>query len=210
MSNIVSVESLTDYFHITWTIQLRCNYDCMYCGPDRHNVNGEITSLDKLQAYWTQIYEKTKHRNKKYNIQINGGEPTVNKNLIPFLQWLTTEYKEQIVYIGVSSNGSASKNYYLNLLKYVSGLVLSTHTEHMDETKFFDTAIACTKHAVYNKKLFEVNIMDEPWAGENIARFVDTCQKFKINYAIYNIDMSRRSRDYPVFKIKSNVATTAQ
>jgi hypothetical protein len=176
----------------------------MYCSTELHNSNGEITSLDKLKNYWGQLYEKTKHRNKKYNLQLGGGEPTVNKNLIPFLQWLNENYNNEVAYIGLVSNGSASKKYYLNLFNYISGLTFSTHTEHMIEDKFFDTAIACAKYAVYNNKLFELSIMDEPWAKEDIKRFVSKCEKLRINYAIYNIDMSLRTRDYPIFKIKAN------
>jgi len=208
ISDIVSVDPLRDYFHITWTIQTRCNYDCMYCSTELHDSDSAIVSLSELQQRWIVLYEKTKHRNKKYNIQIAGGEPTVNKNLIPFVEWLMQEYSNQVAYIGVSTNGSASKNYYLNLFKYISGLVFSTHTEHIDEDKFFDTAKACAKYAVYNKKLFEINIMNEPWATEHIERFVNTCQKFRIDYAIYNIDMSMKTRDYPIFKIKSDATTT--
>lgn len=210
MSNIISVDPLQDFFHITWTIQTRCNYDCMYCSEDLHNADSTVPTLSKLQQYWIQIYEKTKHQNKKYNLQIGGGEPTVNKDLIPFLKWLTEEYSDQIIYIGLATNGSASKSYYLKLFNYVSGLVFSTHTEHINEDKFFNTAIACMKYSIYNKKLFEINIMDEPWAAQSIEHFVTKCQKFKINYAIYNIDMSLATRDYPIFKIKPNATSTTQ
>lgn len=207
-SDIIRVDPLRDYFHITWTIQTRCNYDCMYCSTELHDSDSAIVSLSELQQRWIVLYEKTKHKNKKYNIQIGGGEPTVNKNLIPFLEWLVEKYSDQIAYIGVASNGSANTNYYLKLFQCISGLVFSTHTEYINEKKFFHTAKACAKYAVYNKKLFEINIMNEPWASDDITRFVNTCQKLKIDYTIYNIDMSLKTRDYPIFKIKTNATTT--
>ena len=62
MSEIVKVEPvISGIFYITWTIQLRCNYDCMYCGPMRHSVDEEMPSLEQLKSQWIQIFAKTKH-----------------------------------------------------------------------------------------------------------------------------------------------------
>jgi|688.fasta_scaffold877913_2 organic radical activating enzyme len=205
MNQIIKIEPAIDAFSVTWTIHLRCNYDCMYCPDKRHEYNtGKMLSLEEMQDYWTQVYEKTRHLNKPYKITISGGEPTINKNLVPMLQWLQTTYRKKIANIGLASNGSASLNFYLKLFEYFDWIAFSTHTEFLDEEKFFYSAIECNKFAKSNKgKTFMIKIMGEPWAKNSIQRFIDTCNNNAIHYDLCNnIDMNYRSRNYPIFHVK--------
>jgi organic radical activating enzyme len=68
----------------------------MYCPTSRHNNTDQLPSLEQLQLYWEQIFSKSKHLSKKYKLSISGGEPTINKNLLPFLDWFDKKYKNFI------------------------------------------------------------------------------------------------------------------
>ena len=206
MSKIIQIEPTVDAFTITWTIQLRCNYDCMYCGDIRHEYKkGSMPDLEEMQNYWTQVYEKTKHLNKPYKLVISGGEPTINKNLLPMLEWLHTNYGKEIIQIGICTNGSASLSHYLKLFKYLNFIAFSTHTEFFDEEKFFETAIACNKFANADpEKSLMIKIMDEPWAPTSVNRFVNICKENNMHYDLCtNLNMDRKTRNYPIFKIKA-------
>jgi MoaA/NifB/PqqE/SkfB family radical SAM enzyme len=206
MSKIIRIEPTDDVFSITWTMHLRCNYDCMYCGDVRHEYNqGKVLSLEELQSYWNQVYQKTKHTNKLYKLVLSGGEPTVNKNLLPFVNWLRNTFKDRIFQLGLCTNGSASKSYYLDLFEYFDWISFSTHTEYLDEEKFFNSAVACNLYAKETcNKSFMIKIMPEPWASNSVQRFIQICQQNNIHYDLADhIDMSRQTRAHPIFKIKS-------
>ena len=119
MTKIIKITPVEDTFTVTWTMHVRCNYDCMYCPPSRHDDYSELPSLENLQSKWQQIYDKTSHIGRPYKIVLSGGEPTANKNLLPFVVWLRTTFKEKIHSIGMVSNGSASANHYLKLFEYL-------------------------------------------------------------------------------------------
>jgi MoaA/NifB/PqqE/SkfB family radical SAM enzyme len=157
--------------------------------------------LDKLQEYWTRLYEKTNHLNKPYKISFTGGEVTINKDFIPFLDWLRYNYGDKIAQMGVTTNGSASTSYYLKLFDYVNFISFSTHTEHINEEKFFDTANACNQYARKNHgKSFMVNIMEEFWATEKIEEYKKRCKEYDIDFSISKIEYSYKTRDIPIFK----------
>lgn len=205
MSEIVKVEPvISGIFYITWTIQLRCNYDCMYCGPLRHSVDAEMPSLEQLKSQWIQIFAKTKHRKLLYQIVFSGGEPVVNKDFLPFIDWLHENYSEYLYETGLITNGSASQDHYLKLFKNLNYITFSTHTEFMDVEKFFSTAKTLSRYSrTNNDKYFMVNIMHEPWAKNTVQDFITRCKRSGINYSeTEHILMSRRTRDYPIFKIK--------
>jgi len=184
---------------------LRCNYDCMYCPTYLHDNSSPLPSLDELKWQWEQMFEKTKHKNMLYKINLSGGELTTNKNLLPFLQWLTDHYKQYIKTIGFISNGSASKEIYLRLFNYVNYISFSTHTEHIDTDKFFTNASACAYYAKNTEgKSFMVNIMEEFWAGEDIKKYITLCNELNIDYSISKIDYSVQTREIPIFKNKTN------
>jgi MoaA/NifB/PqqE/SkfB family radical SAM enzyme len=176
----------------------------MYCGDIRHEYNqGQMLSLEEMQSYWTQVYNKTKHLGKRYKLVISGGEPTINKNLLPMLEWLRSNYTNQIMQIGLCTNGSASQSHYLKLFQYLDWISFSIHTEYLDEQLFFSKANACNFYANTHNKSFMIKIVPEPWAKNSINKFVETCKVNKINFdLIERLDLTRQTRDYPIFTIK--------
>lgn len=205
---IVKITPIENVFSITWNMHKRCNNDCMYCGDQLHDNHSPVMPLADLQQHWIQIFEKTKHLNLPYKISITGGEAVINKDFKPFVTWLSENYQSQIKTIGVTSNGTSSKNYYLELFKKLTFLTLSTHTETMDVARFIDIAIACNAYTQATPgKFFMVNIMEEYWAVDTIKQLIDMCEEHKIRYSINRIDYYRPgAKQYPVFVInKQNV-----
>lgn len=200
-SKVKSVTSIEKYFPITWQIGARCNYDCMYCPEEYHNDTDSSHSLEVLQNAWRKFYQQAKSTNLKFKITITGGEPTVNKNLIPFLQWLAEEYADHLYKVIITSNGSASYNYYYRLFNYCDSISLSTHSEHINEDSFFETVIKLSK-TISDKKFLHVNIMNEYWNTENIENWKELLTKEKISYSINEIYFDAGTRDYPIFKNK--------
>lgn len=191
------------YFSLTWKIGLRCNYDCMYCSPEYHNDTDAAHSLDQLQQAWVSLHSQVSLRKLKYKIGFSGGEPTVNKNFLPFVKWLRSNYADDITKILVTTNGSANLQYYLALYKYVDNISFSTHSEHMDETKFFDMMVAL-RNKITPDKFLHVNIMNEFWNQDRIEYYKKVLTENSISYTVNEIDYSYKTRNIPIFKGKLN------
>ena len=201
---IISVTPIEDYFSITWRLGLFCNYDCMYCSEEWHDTTSTPHDLETLKTAWTNIYNKSKHLNLKYKISFTGGEVTANKSFLPFLKWLRDNF-DCIGQILVTSNGSASLNYYLKLCKNIECLSLSTHSEYMDEKEFFTKCKELNKTMRRPIKSFHVNIMNEYWNENRIIKYKEFLNKNKITYSINEIDYSLKIRNFTVNKGVINI-----
>jgi len=165
-----------------------------------------MPSLELLQNRWQEVFKKTSHKNLKYKIAMSGGEVLINRDFLPFIKWLTTNYGQHLHNIGITSNGTVSKSHYLKVFEFVNFITLSTHTESMDIDKFFDKAKALNKFAASHPgKFFMVNIMQEFWAVDKIKHMIDLCHENNIYYGISAIDHTRQTRKYPIFKIRHTV-----
>jgi MoaA/NifB/PqqE/SkfB family radical SAM enzyme len=189
-------------FAVTWMLHKRCNNDCMYCGEEHHNDSSSVLTLEELKSYWIQIFEKTKHVELPYVIAFTGGEPIINKDFKPFVAWLDKNYSPYIKKIGVTTNGSGSKKYYLELFKHLTFMTISTHSESFsfDFERFCETIIACNQYAASTPgKIFFVNIMEEYWAVDLIKKLIDVCQENNIKFSLNAIGWNRRgARSYPI------------
>ena len=194
---IIKIEPTNPTFAVTWNIGLRCNFDCMYCPEKFHNLTDIDLTLDELQSRWRIIFAKTQKRGLKYKLSFTGGEVTVNKNFLPFLIWLNENYKEYISETGITTNGSASKQYYLDIISIdiISFISFSTHSEFFNEQKFFETAIAVNALSRILNKSVHINIMDEFWNAEKTIVYCNFLKKQNINYSINEIDYSYKIRD---------------
>lgn len=205
LERIVRVTPSENYFSITWMLGSRCNYDCMYCPTEWHDMTSTPHSLEDMQQVWRNIHNKTHTKNLPYKISFTGGEVTANKNFLPLLQWLRTNYSD-IGMISVTTNGSASQRYYEDLSQYVESLSFSTHSEFMDEQKFFDTVQAVDQLMIRPKKSVHVNIMDEFWNRTRIPVYQQWLTQRNISHSINSINYDRRTRDNAVQKGFVNLA----
>lgn len=202
--NIVSIEPTDEYYSLTWKLTTRCNYDCMYCPTKWHDPLGTIHSLETLQSAWKSILSKTENLGLRYKISFSGGELTTNKNFLPFVKWLRSNYNDKIFSILLTTNGSASTTYYSKLLNNVDNISFSLHSEHVNEKKFFDTVVHL-KNNMSDTKFLHVNIMDEHWNQERIPMYVNILNKHGISFSINKINYSLQTRSIPIFKGQLNL-----
>ena len=205
MNKIISIKPAEEMFSITWMLGSRCNYDCMYCPSELHDDFSKPHDLETMKTAWQNIYKKSTSRNLPFKINFTGGEVTANKNLLPLVQWLRNEYKD-IKYIAISSNGSASKNYYLKLADKVESISFSTHSEHMNEQEFFNKSLAVNQVMVRPAKSFHVNIMDEYWNQHRILMYKKWLSDHDISHSVNFINLDKKTRDYPIMKGRLNLA----
>ena len=202
---IIKVWPTTELFSITWEIGRRCNYDCMYCAPMWHDNTSAHKSLEELKNNWIAIFDKTSRKNLKYKIAFTGGEVSANKDFIEFVEWLRFEYGQYLFQLLVTTNGSASYEYYKRMFAVIDNISFSTHTEHINEQKFFDTVIKL-KHEITDDKFIHVNIMDEFWAKNRIPHYVNLLTEHGISHCVNQIDYSHKTREIPILKGNLNLA----
>lgn len=198
-NKIIRVQPVPKYFSITWMLGSRCNYECIYCPPDRHDMTSRPHDLETMQFAWKNIHEKTRNRSLPYKIIFTGGEVTANKNFLPLISWMRENYSD-ISMILFTTNGSASLNYYTKLAALVESMSFSTHSEFMDEADFFQKAEVINALMVRPKKSFHVNIMDEYWNQDRIEMYKKWLTEKNITHSVNKIDYSRKTRDQILMK----------
>lgn len=186
ITRIIKIEPIVEQYSITWMLGSFCNYSCSYCPPELHDTTSEPHDLETLKTAWHNIRNKTKHLGLKYKISFTGGEVTANKSFLPFVDWLRTEF-DDIDMIIITTNGSASLNYYSKLSKVVEAISFSTHSEFMDESEFFSKSIELNQLMIRPEKSFHVNIMDEEWNQEAITRYKEILDSNNISYSVNKI-----------------------
>ena len=189
--NITSITPISKNFKISWDIELACNYDCSYCFPNRHTyVQSEKLSLKtatELKEYWKILYNAIVEVDpfRKIEVRLGGGEPTLNKNLIELIQ--NIQGYENVINIGVATNGSASTSFYLQLIPHLTSLSISLHSEFFNEKRLFNTIRKCVRHPRIQSQecLLHIFIMNEP--NERIKLYENFCIEHNIYYTIQNI-----------------------
>jgi MoaA/NifB/PqqE/SkfB family radical SAM enzyme len=202
---IVRVTPEPEYFSLTWMLGSRCNYDCMYCPTELHDSTSRPHDLETMQQVWRNIYEKTQDKDLPYKISFTGGEVTANKNFLPLVKWLRDTYAD-IAMILLTTNGSASQRYYLDLSQYVESISFSTHSEFMDEQRFFDTVIAVDGIMIRPQKSVHVNIMNEHWNQDRIELYKKWLEQSNISYTVNQIDYTSATRTYILDQGVKNIA----
>jgi len=200
---IIRVEPTTPVISLTWMIGARCNYDCMYCPPKFHDMTSAHPNLEKLQTAWDSFYQKTKHIGLPYKLSFTGGEVTANKSLLPLIEYLNSK-SFNIGQLLITTNGSASLNYYKKLSNFADSITFSTHSEFIDEKKFFNTVLKINELMIRPKKSVHVNIMDEFWNQERIELYKNWCVDNDISYSINTVNYNLQTRTYPLLQGKLN------
>jgi molybdenum cofactor biosynthesis enzyme MoaA len=202
---IVRVTPVPEYFSLTWMLGARCNYDCMYCPTELHDTTSRPHDLETMQQVWHNIYEKTQDKDLPYKINFTGGEVTANKNFLPLVKWLRDTYAD-IAMILLTTNGSASQRYYRDLSQYVESISFSTHSEFMDEQRFFDTVTAVDDIMIRPQKSVHVNIMDEHWNQDRIELYKKWLDQRNISYTVNEINYTQATRTYILKQGVKNLA----
>jgi len=204
MPTIIKIQPVAPVFSITWNIGTRCNYDCMYCPTSLHDSYSKNSPLAVLQQRWQSIHEKTHQRELKYKISFTGGKVTANKQFLPLVEWLRTHYNNCIDQILLTTNGSASFQYYEKIFACVDNVSFSLHSEHVNEQLFFNKIIKLHQQLTPGKHL-HVNIMNEFWNQVQIEKYVKLLSNHAISHSINSINYSIQTRSYPIMKGKLNL-----
>ena len=198
MIPIVKVEPTDPAISLTWMLGSRCNYECMYCPSELHDSTSLHPSLETLQTIWRNFYNKTHYQLMPYKISFTGGEVTANRSFLPLVVWLKDQY--QVDKIIVTTNGSASKNYYLKLAKLVDAISFSTHSEFFNEQEFFLKVQAVNDTMIRPQKSVHVNIMDEYWNQDRIEIYQHWLDQHSISNSVNSIDYDRQTQSVPQFQ----------
>lgn len=180
-------------------IGARCNYDCMYCPTDLHDAISTHPDLEKLKTVWNSFYQKTQQIGLPYKISFTGGEVTANKSFLPLIEHL----RSGVFNIGqlvVTTNGSASTNYYTRLASLVDAISFSTHSEFINEQEFFNKVQAINILMTRPAKSFHLNIMNEFWNQDRIALYLTWCEQHGISHSINQIDYDSQTRSEPILQ----------
>jgi molybdenum cofactor biosynthesis enzyme MoaA len=201
---IISVTPVDNYFSINWQLGIRCNYDCMYCPTEYHDSVSPHHSLETLQQAWHNLFAKTKHQGLPYKIAFTGGELTTNKHFLPFVTWLRENYNQHLFKILLTTNGSATLNYYKKAFMVIDNISFSVHSEHLDESKFFNMVVDLHK-IIDSSNFIHVNIMDEFWNRDRIPAYIKLLQQHNISHNVNVIDYQLQTRTIPIFKGNLNL-----
>ena len=197
MTKIVSVRPAHPSISITWMIGSRCNYDCMYCPTDLHDSTSRHPDLEQLKTVWQNMYAKTQSQGLPYKLSFTGGEVTANKSFLPLIEYLKLG-NFGVDQIFVTTNGSASLNYYTRLTKLVNGISFSTHSEFIQEQDFFNKVEAIDQLMIRPERSVHVNIMNEFWNQDRIKLYTDWLQAKNISHSVNEIDYSKQTRAEPI------------
>jgi MoaA/NifB/PqqE/SkfB family radical SAM enzyme len=186
---IIKIKPYAQHFHVHWFVGSRCNFDCSYCPPLWHDKTSTHNSFDDLCRAWSRVIELTRNfDNIKYSLSFLGGELTINKDFLPFIQWLHKNYSGRISDSGMITNGTATQDYYAEIVKYFTWITFSTHSEFMNEAKFFENVLAAFNAGKKETCSVSVNIMDEPWHKLHTKRYKEFCDTHGIHNYLHAVD----------------------
>lgn len=198
-NKIISIRPFKENFQIHWLIGRRCNYSCSYCPPEWNSKTDKHLSYNQLTAAWHRIVKSTEHlKDVTYDLCIMGGEPTLNKNLLSFLKWLNGSFYNKLDNVGIITNGTASKQYYEELLQYCKWMTFSTHSEFMNEKKFFDTLIYTYNRSKLTNCHIHVNLMQEDWNLDRLTEYENLLKYHKISYQKQKIVKLTNNEHLPI------------
>ena len=191
---------------LTWMIGARCNYDCMYCPTQLHDATSAHPDLKKLKLAWNNLHSQTKHLNQPYKISFTGGEVTANKSFLPLIEYIKNG-EFDIGQLVVTTNGSASLNYYQRLCNLIDCMSFSTHSEFFNEAEFFNKVYQLDQIMIRPEKSLHVNIMDEYWNQGRIEFYKTWLSDRNISYSVNAINYDRQTRTQVLDQGKQNLET---
>lgn len=188
-------------FDVNWMLHNRCTYDCSYCPSSNKSGTDSWLRLENVKEFCNELdqYRKESDPNSEVEVIFNGGEPTVWKDFIPLVDYCN----ELGWHVVVNTNASRSIRWWEENAKKFSWLVLSYHTESVDDDEFLEKVKVCEK---YVKTSINVMLNPEPRYFEKAVKFshrlynetVDVnIQHHEIqhNFGLSNIDVPHYTQD---------------
>jgi sulfatase maturation enzyme AslB (radical SAM superfamily) len=160
---IIALSSMHEYLwpQVHFFIGKRCNFDCSYCPPGIHDKDSPHLSIGEFEHALSLIH--LKQENKK--LIITGGEPTLNPDILKMVK-----YAKSINYkVVISTNGTAPKKRYKELLEEDVNLHISFHPE-FSNNKLIEKIASLEKYKD-ELSLKVMTLYDEPFA-ENVRSII--------------------------------------
>lgn len=176
-------ETSPDTIEILWYIGKRCNFDCSYCSPQLHDSTSKDKSLEELLQAWKNI--KKIAGSKKIALSISGGEPTLNPVLQDFLRALQKDdFKPDR--IGITTNGTKSAEYYIEMMNHINSLTISIHLESVKAERYLKLIHSFAKSQSDLKKV-KINLMASPGEIEKTKSLISALNTLEVSYIVRRI-----------------------
>jgi hypothetical protein len=119
---------------IEWLLGNVCNYRCSYCVPELYSGTNRPPELNEALQFFNTLDQH--YGSVPKQLHISGGEPTLWKDLIPFIEGLTDD-----IFLLITSNGSRTLNWWKRWKQVAQGkaaLSLSFHPEYSSVDHFVE------------------------------------------------------------------------
>lgn len=164
---------------VIWDLGRKCTYACSYCPPHRKNNWSDTASFDELVKTADDLEEYSNLLNKyrqtpfRLSASFTGGEPTVNPDFFPFLEYLQEKYPHWNRTL--TTNGFYSERKLRLVMKNTNYSTISYHTEGSEtQRQRVRENIRIMKDEGYG---FKVNVMFHE-DDELFKECVDLCRWF--------------------------------
>lgn len=137
--NFTAINLMEKMFTIIWDMGRRCNYDCTYCPPHRHNNTSPhsgspvlFETFDFIYDYISIIKSYTKGID-QWKLNMTGGEPMANPNTIDLIEYIRS--KDPTIHVSVTTNGAYGQKIAQRMADNLNAITISYHTEAPEKTK---------------------------------------------------------------------------
>lgn len=115
---------------IDWHFGNTCQFACSYCPQHLHSGTARLPDLDVLKDFVLAVESRLIYETPERRIHFSfaGGEPTLNRNFGPLVQWLGQRGHD----IAVTTNGGRSLRWWQEQGGSINTTVLSYHSEFTD------------------------------------------------------------------------------
>ncbi|MCB0365602.1 MAG: 4Fe-4S cluster-binding domain-containing protein [Bdellovibrionales bacterium] len=156
-----------DLIYVLWTASGVCNQKCSYCHPRFHDGKTSFPEINKVIGFLQHLLDSNPE--KRLYLVFSGGEPTLWKDIGPFLTFCREQ--ERLI-LELDSNGSRHLNWWKENLDSINFLVLSYHWEFANQDRFIELLqVAGPSIPVH------VSILALPEFFEQSRRLMDTIQE---------------------------------
>lgn len=181
---VEAIDNDAKTFMIIWSWGLRCNYDCSYCSPERHNAYSPHTekqnllkAVDFLKQYRIKISQFIEH--KEWYISMTGGEPTANPFFIDTIKELRLQAPE--FRLDVTTNGSFNNKIRNAINENFDHVTVSYHAEA--DRKLKDRVIENIRYFHANGPKIKVNLMMHAYEyWDECVQLAETLRDEGINF----------------------------
>jgi len=115
-----------NFIKVFWNLTNTCNYNCDYCNPKYKNGSFKWTDNNNYYAFVDNLANH--FSSKTISIQFTGGEPTINKNFLPLMEYCNDKLPN--AYLETYTNGTKNLTWWKKAIKYLDVVHLSVHSQY--------------------------------------------------------------------------------